>query len=156
MKEKTKIDELDRGIMEALHSDPEITNTEIAERVGVSQPTVGVRLKALKESGALGHAFGVSPDEWGCLLLAKARGSGLQRAAEEISRGPGVVLCLLTGGEWGLLALISAPDYGVGLERAERLLGSRRGIDRVATELVFGLESDCKIFLRPGDDLLGD
>ncbi|GAG85085.1 unnamed protein product [marine sediment metagenome] len=51
--EKLKLDEVDRQIISIVQEDPNITHTEIAHRVNRSQPTIGMRLKKLTNSGVL-------------------------------------------------------------------------------------------------------
>ena len=51
--EKLKLDDIDRKIITLIQNDPNITHSEIAQHVDRSQPTVGMRLKKLKDSGVL-------------------------------------------------------------------------------------------------------
>ncbi len=50
---KLKIDEIDRKIITLIQNEPNITHSEIAQKVDRSQPTVGMRLKKLTTSGIL-------------------------------------------------------------------------------------------------------
>ena len=54
------IDEKDRMILDLLEKDPDISQNEIARVVGLSQPSVGSRIKKLKEIGVLSHAYGIN------------------------------------------------------------------------------------------------
>lgn len=47
------LDEVDRKIISLLTEDPEITHSDIAKSVKLSQPAVGARVKKMKESGIL-------------------------------------------------------------------------------------------------------
>ena len=51
--DKLKLDDIDRKIISLIQNDPNITHSEIAQRVDRSQPTVGMRLKKLTNSGVL-------------------------------------------------------------------------------------------------------
>ena len=51
--EKLKLDDIDRKIITLIQNDPNITHSEIAQRVERSQPTIGMRLKKLTNSGVL-------------------------------------------------------------------------------------------------------
>jgi len=51
--EKLKLDDIDQKIISLIQDDPNITHSEIAHRVDRSQPTIGMRLKKLKDSGVL-------------------------------------------------------------------------------------------------------
>jgi DNA-binding Lrp family transcriptional regulator len=70
IKEKPKLDEKDRKILTLLKEDPEISQSEIAERIGISQPSVGVRLRKLRERGIIAHLIGMNFKKVG-LHLAK-------------------------------------------------------------------------------------
>jgi len=48
-----KIDSKDREIITLLIENPEISQKEIAERINLTQPSVAMRLKKLKEMGAI-------------------------------------------------------------------------------------------------------
>ena len=52
------LDEIDKKIVEVVQKKPNITHTKIAEYVQRSQPTVGMRIKRLEESGALTYRAG--------------------------------------------------------------------------------------------------
>ena len=52
-KSKKKLDDIDRMIIQIVQDDPNITHSEIAQRVDRSQPTIGMRLKKLTSSGVL-------------------------------------------------------------------------------------------------------
>ncbi len=65
-----KLDEKDRKIIALLSDDPDISQEAIALKVGLSQPSVAVRIKKLKEKGAVVSLFGVDLFKLG-LYLAK-------------------------------------------------------------------------------------
>jgi DNA-binding Lrp family transcriptional regulator len=67
---KKSMDEKDRRIISLVYEDPEISQEGIAQEVGLSQPSVAVRLKRLKEEGAIVASFGAEPLRMG-LSLAK-------------------------------------------------------------------------------------
>ena len=64
------LDEKDRRILMLLSENPEMSQSEIAEKVGLSQPSVGARIKRLKESGAISSFIGMNLKKTG-LYLAK-------------------------------------------------------------------------------------
>jgi len=63
------IDEKDRMILELLEKDPEMSQSEIAKIVGLSQPSVGSRIKKLKELGVVSHAYGLNLKKSGLHIL---------------------------------------------------------------------------------------
>ncbi|MFX1276197.1 MAG: Lrp/AsnC family transcriptional regulator [Promethearchaeota archaeon] len=57
---KLKLDEIDRQIISIVQEEPNMTHTEIAERINRSQPTVGHRIKKLEKSGILQFQPGIN------------------------------------------------------------------------------------------------
>jgi DNA-binding Lrp family transcriptional regulator len=54
------LDEKDKKIISLLEENPDLSQSEIAAQVGISQPSVGVRLRKLKEKGALSFLIGMN------------------------------------------------------------------------------------------------
>ncbi|MEJ2295901.1 MAG: winged helix-turn-helix transcriptional regulator, partial [Candidatus Lokiarchaeota archaeon] len=54
-----QIDEIDRNIIELIQKEPTLTHTEIARRVNRSQPTIGMRIRKLEDSGVLRFQAGI-------------------------------------------------------------------------------------------------
>jgi DNA-binding Lrp family transcriptional regulator len=65
-----KIDDKDRMIISLYSSNPDISQEEIAKAIKLSQPSVAIRIKKLKESGALEFQTGINPLKMG-LYMAK-------------------------------------------------------------------------------------
>ncbi len=65
-----KIDEKDRVIISMYSNDPEVSQDDIARALGLSQPSVAVRIRKLREGGALDTATGINPFKMG-LFMAK-------------------------------------------------------------------------------------
>jgi len=63
------IDDKDRLILELLEKDPDMSQSEIAKVVGLSQPSVGSRIKKLKELGIVSHAYGLNVKKSGLYVL---------------------------------------------------------------------------------------
>ncbi|MGV9199144.1 MAG: Lrp/AsnC family transcriptional regulator [Promethearchaeia archaeon] len=55
----SELDHIDKGIIEILQKDPQITHTEIAKRVNRSQPTIGMRIEKLRKAGVLEFQAGI-------------------------------------------------------------------------------------------------
>ncbi|MEM1658979.1 MAG: Lrp/AsnC family transcriptional regulator [Candidatus Jordarchaeales archaeon] len=65
-----KLDNKDKAILTILGENPDAPQEYIAEQIGISQPSVAVRLRKLKASGVLSKVVGVDPTKVG-LYLAK-------------------------------------------------------------------------------------
>ena len=62
---KIKLDKKDRKIIALLHDNQDISQEEIAKVVHLSQPSVAMRLKKLKERGIIEHIVGVNLNKVG-------------------------------------------------------------------------------------------
>jgi len=65
-----KIDKKDRIIISMYAKNPNVSQEAIAKEIGLSQPSVAIRIKKLKENGAMETQTGVNPLKMG-LYLAK-------------------------------------------------------------------------------------
>ncbi|MCX8152361.1 MAG: Lrp/AsnC family transcriptional regulator [Archaeoglobaceae archaeon] len=54
------MDEKDKEILELLEKNPEKSQSEIAKAVGLSQPSVGARIKKLKDLEIIDHVYGIN------------------------------------------------------------------------------------------------
>ena len=70
MKRKLKLDEKDFEIISLVQENPEISQKEIAEKVGLSQPSISARLRKLKKMRVIAINAGVDISKMG-LFLAK-------------------------------------------------------------------------------------
>ena len=60
LNEKLGLDDRDNIIMSLIQKDPNISQEEIAKKIKLSQPSVGARLKRLKEKGILYNINGIN------------------------------------------------------------------------------------------------
>jgi Lrp/AsnC family leucine-responsive transcriptional regulator len=60
MESVKNIDKIDKKIMNFIQKDPNITHTELAKRVGRSQPTIGIRVKKLEKLGMITYQAGIN------------------------------------------------------------------------------------------------
>ena len=65
-----KLDNKDKMIISMYATDPDVSQEEIARAINLSQPSVAIRIKKLKESGALETQTGINPLKMG-LYMAK-------------------------------------------------------------------------------------
>jgi len=64
-RESIKLDQKDRKIITLLHNNQDISQEEIAKKVHLSQPSVAMRLKKLKERGIIDRIIGVNLNKVG-------------------------------------------------------------------------------------------
>lgn len=70
MKRNVAFDEKDKAILTMYSNDPNVSQEVIGEEIGLKQPSVAVRIRKLKEIGALEQLAGVDPFRLG-LQMAK-------------------------------------------------------------------------------------
>lgn len=63
------VNDKDRMVLELLEKNPEMSQSEIARVVGLSQPSVGSRIKKLKELGVISHVCGLNFKKSGLHIL---------------------------------------------------------------------------------------
>lgn len=60
MKEFLDLDKRDREILSLLEHYPEISQSDMAEKLKISQPSISARIHKLKQKGALSHVVGMN------------------------------------------------------------------------------------------------
>ncbi len=60
MKEFLNLDKRDREILSLLEKHPEMSQSEMAEKLKISQPSISARIYKLKQKGALSHVVGMN------------------------------------------------------------------------------------------------
>jgi DNA-binding Lrp family transcriptional regulator len=68
MRETIKIDQKDKKIITLLYENQNISQEEIAKKVNLSQPSIAMRIKKLKEKGIVEHIIGVNINKVGIYL----------------------------------------------------------------------------------------
>jgi DNA-binding Lrp family transcriptional regulator len=64
-RERIKLDEKDRKIITLLHNNQDISQEKIAKEIHLSQPSVAMRIKKLKEKGIIENIIGVNLNKVG-------------------------------------------------------------------------------------------
>lgn len=145
-------DELNRNIVAALQAEGRISHVELAERLGVSRPTLLDRVRRLEAEGILGgYAARVTPERVGkpCVAFVAVRLPGAGEDEEQkfwkaVEREPDVLEAHTVAGEDCLLLKVVAEtpkDLG------ERLRRIRFLAPQVATRTTMVLETH---FEKPG------
>ena len=64
-----ELDEIDLRMIDALQEDPDLTQTELAKKLSLSQPSIGNRIKKLIEMGFISKRIGVDLKKAGLFIL---------------------------------------------------------------------------------------
>ncbi len=70
MKSPIRLDDKDRKIIELLNENPGISQEDIANQISLSQPSVAMRIKKLRDKGFIEQIIGINPLKAG-LYIAK-------------------------------------------------------------------------------------
>jgi Lrp/AsnC family transcriptional regulator for asnA, asnC and gidA len=134
-----RVDDLDRGIIEALQANGRESFRAIATRVGVSEATVRARYSRLTAEGILQVVAVTNPLGLGyeqALIGVKTSGSP-EQAADAIARWPEADYVVATAGQFDLVVELVATDRRHLLDLTSRL---RALPDVVSTETFMYLE----------------
>ncbi len=116
--EQIKIDEIDRRILEILQIEGRLPNARIAERVGLSPPSVLERIRKLEEKGIIlgygarldGSRLGLKTVVFVSVTLTFHHLEGIEQFRETILEIPEVLECYHLTGESDFLLKIVVPD----------------------------------------------
>lgn len=123
----SRLDDIDRIILERLGRDGRASWKNLADEVGLSAPSVMERVRKLERGGVLrGYAALLDPDELGLELLAFVflTGSGpeyYRRLEEQVSAMPEIQECHVTSGSYDYLLKIRCSSSGHLMDVLQRL-----------------------------------
>lgn len=137
LKEKLGLDEKDRKIISLLEENPQISQSEIAKEVNLSQPSVGVRIRKLAEKGALHYMVGMNFRTVG-LNLAKVDVTAKEtpRLLEIFEECPFFLNGLITSGEYNLCMFFMGEDVATLEAIIDRHLRSNSLVSNVNFDVV--------------------
>jgi len=101
------IDDIDRKILHLLSQNSEISQIDIAERLGISQPAVSARIRKLKETGVLAYLIGADVKK-AQLFLAKIDigTTNTEHVLDLLNKCPLYLNSFLTSGRYNLTILL--------------------------------------------------
>lgn len=128
------IDELDLNIISYLQEDGRTTFKEIAQKIGVAERTVRLRVSNLRESGVLSIVGVVNPIKVGLKLIAAIQivvgQNQLDACIEELNDTEEVRFVALTSGEYQLLVEVCVRSHEELGEFLQHKLNKIAGIQR--------------------------
>ena len=118
---KLKLDDIDRKIITLIQNDPNITHSEIAQRVERSQPTIGMRLKKLTNSGVLKIQAGLNFKTVDIFLaFVYLKTDEPEQVMSQALHCPFMMNAYKTSGEFNIILLLASPN----LEKLDGLVNS--------------------------------
>ncbi len=113
------LDDTDKKIIEILQNNPQITHSKIAKKLGLSQPTIGLRISKLEKGGIISYQVGVNLKNNSDLNLVKV---------EMIDSKPNEVMDMAKHCPYVINALKQSGVYNIALYLASTSL---RRIDHI-------------------------
>lgn len=139
----SKIDEIDKQILDVLIENTRTPFTDIAKKLSISAGTVHVRVKKMEESGIIqGSSLTVDYDKLGYTFIAYIgvfldKTSQTQFVLERINEIPYVTVAHITTGKFNIFCKIRAKDTS----HAKRIIFELDDIEGVSrTETMISLE----------------
>jgi DNA-binding Lrp family transcriptional regulator len=106
-----ELDEKDRKIITLLHDNQDVSQEEIAKKVRLSQPSVAIRLKKLKEKGIINQIIGVNLNKVGIYVaIVKVRTTNTTKILNMFSQCPFFLNGFVISGEKNLMLLFAGED----------------------------------------------
>lgn len=108
-----KIDETDKKIIMLLQENPDLTHSEIAEKVGKSQPAVGARIIKLKRKNLVATQVGMNFKKLDLKLAYVTMNlKNPQAIIPKLAECPFIIHAFKTSGATNIFALIGGADIG--------------------------------------------
>ena len=111
-------DDTDRRILEVIQENARISNTELADRIGLSPSPCWRRVRTLEENGVIeryvtlvnAKAVGLPITVFATVTLEKQVESALESFEKAVTERPEVMECNLMTGEFDYLLRVVVPD----------------------------------------------
>jgi DNA-binding Lrp family transcriptional regulator len=141
LSQRLKLDEIDRKIIKFVQENPNLTHDEIASRINRSQPTIGLRLKKLKEKDVFYIQPGINFKNANLTLgMVKIRTSKPEVVLQMSLECPFVVNAFMVSGDYNVCLLLLAPN----LKYFEEIINKhfRKTFHKVKTEIIIDTAKD--------------
>ena len=142
-----ELDEKDRKILTLFHDNQEISQDEIAKKIKLSQPSVAVRIKKLKEKGIIEQIIGVNLNKVGIYVAtAMVRTTNTTKILNMFRNCPFFLNGFVMSGEKNLMLLFVGED----LASLESIIDERLRPDKDVQSADFNIViSSIKDFIIP-------
>jgi Lrp/AsnC family leucine-responsive transcriptional regulator len=134
--QKAALDAIDRKILAVLQEDNQITNQDLAAKVGISPPPCHRRVKRLREAGVIARdvslvdpfKVGRSMVVFASITLERQREDLLENFERKMARCPEVMQCYFVSGDADYLVVVSVSDMDHYNEFARRVFANEPNI----------------------------
>ena len=142
-----KLDEKDRKIITLLHDNQDISQEEIAKQIHLSQPSVAMRIKKLKDRGIIDQIIGVNLNKVGIYVaMVSVRTTNTTKILNLFLDCPFFLNGFVTSGDKNLMLLLAGED----LASLESMIDERLRPDEDVQSADFNIMiSSIKDFVMP-------
>ena len=142
-----KIDEKDRKIITLIYDNHEMSQEDIAKKVHLSQPSVAIRIKKLKEKGIIDFIMGVNVNKVGIYVaMVFVRTTNTTKILNMLRDCPFFLNGFVISGEKNLMLLMAGED----LASLESIIDERLRPDKDVQSADFNIViSSIKDFIIP-------
>ena len=146
-KESIKLDKKDRTIITLLHDNKDISQEEIAKKINLSQPSVAMRIKRLRDRGIIDQIIGVNLNKVGIYVaIVTVRTTNTTKILNLFRDCPFFLNGFVTSGEKNLMLLLTGED----LASLESMIDERLRPDEDVQSADFNIIiSSLKDFVMP-------
>ena len=146
MPEIIELDELDRGVLDVLHTDARATNRQLARELGVAESTAHARLRRLEERGVVAGYEAVVRQERlgrglqaiiGVTLRPGARQASITEFAERVSAQSEVNQLFFLGGSDDFIIHVAVEDSSALRRFVVDQLSANAAVASTRTSVVF-------------------
>jgi DNA-binding Lrp family transcriptional regulator len=143
----TKLDEKDKKILTLLYDNQNVSQEEIAQKIKLSQPSVAIRLKKLKEKGIIDQIIGVNLNKLGIYVaMVFVRTTNTTKILNMFRNCPFFLNGFVISGEKNLMLLFAGED----LASLESIIDERLRPDEDVQSADFNIIiSSIKDFVMP-------
>lgn len=137
------LDELDKSIIMLLQKNPNITHSEIAKRIGRSQPAVGSRIHRLEDKGVISSKVGINFRTTDIHLVKVELATRNPEEVFEMGKYcPFIINCMKLSGEYNVMVLLASSS----LKKIDNVVDchfrNKEHISSVRMDLITGILKD--------------
>jgi len=149
----TKLDNVDTKIVNLLHSDGRMTNTEVARRLGLAEATVRKRVARLVETGVMQFQAWVDPLKVGydiyAIIQIQVSPPHIESVAETLREFPEIAFLGVCTGDFDIFAAAVLRSNADLYDFLTKRLSQVTGINRTATSSMIRLVKREYVFPVP-------
>lgn len=141
--ENIKVDDIDIKILKLIQEDPSMTHSNIAKIINKSQPTVGMRLKKLKDAGILQIQSGINfknADMY--LVMANLKVKNASRILEIAKTCPFMLNAFKLSGEYNVSILLSSRNIRQLYDVINHHFRANSEVQKVSMDLIIEFAKD--------------